>query len=48
MVAAMAVELFIYLYAFSFLLAAIIAIVLLVAAARRLAKLDKEKSSRLE
>ena len=48
MIAAMAVELFINLYAYAFMISAIIAIALLVSAARRLERKDKEQEQRLE
>lgn len=48
MVAAMAIELYLNMYAYGFALAAVIAIVLLVAAARRLAKLDRDQTNRFE
>ena len=44
MLAAMAVEVFVWVYIFAFLGAAIIAISLLIAAARRLAEKDRDKA----
>lgn len=47
MVAGMAVEVFVWVYIFAFLGSAVIAVVLLVAAARRLAEKDREHTDRL-
>jgi len=48
MVAAMAVEVITYMYAFGFVFAAIIAIVLLIAAARRISHFDRDQTNHLE
>lgn len=47
MVAAMAVEIFVWVYIFAFLGSAVLAIALLVTAARRLAKSDRKNDDRM-